>query len=40
MLRKVAKDLSGSGLKVTEDQVMGKMAELLAIAREALKTGG
>jgi hypothetical protein len=40
VLRKVAKDLSGSGLKVTEDQVMGKMAELLAVAREALKTGG
>ncbi|HEX4097197.1 MAG TPA: ATPase inhibitor subunit zeta, partial [Caulobacteraceae bacterium] len=40
VLRKVAKDLSGSGLKVSEDQVMGKMAELLAVAREELKTAG
>ena len=33
VLRKVAKDLSGSGLKITEDQVRGKMDELLAVAR-------
>lgn len=33
VLRKVAKDLSGSGLKVTEDQVRGKMDELMAVAR-------
>lgn len=39
VLRKVAKDLSGSGLKVSEDQVAGKMAELLAIAREEIRTG-
>jgi hypothetical protein len=31
--RKVARDLSGSGLKVTEDQVRGKMDELQAVAR-------
>jgi hypothetical protein len=37
VLRKVAKDLSASGLKVTEGEVMGKMDEFLAIAREQLK---
>jgi hypothetical protein len=31
--RKIAQDLSGAGLKVTEDQVRGKMDELLAVAR-------
>jgi hypothetical protein len=39
VLRKVAKDLSGSGLKVTEDQVMGKMDELLAVARGQIQAG-
>jgi hypothetical protein len=33
VLRKVAKDLSGSGLKTTEDQVRGKMDEMMAVAR-------
>ena len=40
LLRKVFKDLSGAGLKVGEGQVMGKMDELLAIAREEIKGGG
>jgi hypothetical protein len=31
--RKVARDLSGAGLKVTEDQVRGKMDEFQAVAR-------
>ena len=39
VLRKVAKDLSGSGLKTTEDQVRGKMHELLAIARGQIQEG-
>ena len=37
VLRKVAKDLSASGLKVSEGEVLGKMHELLAFAREELK---
>ena len=37
VLRKVAKDLSASGLKVTEGEVIGKMDEFLAVAREQLK---
>ncbi len=40
LLRKVFKDLSGAGLKTSEGQVEGKMAELLAIAREEIKGGG
>jgi len=40
ILRKVAQDLSGSGLKVTEDQVRGKMDELLAVARGQLQAEG
>ncbi|HUO21150.1 MAG TPA: DUF1476 domain-containing protein [Caulobacteraceae bacterium] len=39
VLRKVAKDLSASGLKVTEGEVRSKMDEFLAIAREQLKAG-
>jgi hypothetical protein len=35
--RKVARDLSGAGLKVTEDQVRGKMDELQAVARGQLQ---
>ena len=38
VLRKVAKDLSASGLKVSEGEVMGKMDEFLAIARDQMKT--
>ena len=38
VLRKVAKDLSASGLKVTEGMVRGKMDEFLAIARDELKS--
>ena len=38
VLRKVAKDLSASGLKVTEGEVRGKMDEFLAIARDQLKS--
>jgi hypothetical protein len=39
VLRKVAKDLAGSGLKTTEDQVRGKMDELLAVARGQIQNG-
>ena len=38
VLRKVAKDLSASGLKVTEGEVRARMDEFLAIAREQLKS--
>ncbi|HVY33847.1 MAG TPA: ATPase inhibitor subunit zeta [Caulobacteraceae bacterium] len=38
VLRKVAKDLSASGLKVSEGVVRGKMDEFLAIARDELKS--
>jgi hypothetical protein len=38
VLRKVAKDLSASGLKVSEGEVMAKMDEFLAIARDQLKS--
>ena len=38
VLRKVTKDLSASGLKVTEGVVRGKMDEFLAIARDELKS--
>ncbi len=38
VLRKVAKDLSASGLKVSEGVVMGKMQELMAFARDELKS--
>jgi hypothetical protein len=37
VLRKVAKDLSASGLKNTEDEVRGKMDEFLAVAREQIQ---
>lgn len=33
ILRKLAQDLVGAGLKISEDQVRGKMDELLAVAR-------
>jgi len=39
VLRKVFKDLSASGTKITEGAVRGKMDELLAMARDAVKSG-
>jgi hypothetical protein len=39
VLRKVAKDLAGSGLKTTEDQVRGKMDEFQAVARGQIQDG-
>src|ERR1700761_2755857 len=39
ILRKIAQDLSGSGLKVSEGQVRGKMDEFLAVARGQLQAG-
>lgn len=39
VLRKVAKDLSGAGLKTTEGEVRGKMDEFLAVAREQIRAG-
>ena len=39
VLRKVSKDLSAAGAKVTETAVRAKMEELLAVAREQIKAG-
>lgn len=39
VLRKVAGDLKGSGVSVSEGEVRMKMDELLAQAREQIKTG-
>jgi len=39
VLRKVWKDLSASGAKLTEGAVRAKMDELLAIARDQIKSG-
>lgn len=39
VLRRVSGDLAAAGLKVSEGQVMGKMHELLAVAREQVKAG-
>jgi hypothetical protein len=39
VLRKVAKDLAGAGLKTTEDQVRAKMDELMAVARGQIQDG-
>jgi hypothetical protein len=39
VLRKLAGDLAGSGLKVSEDQVRGKMDELQAVARRQIQDG-
>ena len=39
VLRKVSKDLSGSGLAVNEGEVRAKMDEFLAIAREQVRAG-
>ncbi len=40
VLRKVFEDLKGSGVAVTEGDVRLKMAELMAQAREQIKTEG
>ncbi len=40
VLRKVFEDLKGSGVEVRESDVRMKMDELLAQAREQIKTGG
>lgn len=40
VLRKVFEDLKGSGVEVRESEVRMKMDELLAQAREQIKTGG
>jgi hypothetical protein len=39
VVRKLARDLSGAGLKVSEDQVRGKVNELQAVARGQLQAG-
>jgi hypothetical protein len=39
VLRRVHGDLVGAGLKVTEGQVLGKMHELLAVARGQIQAG-
>jgi len=39
VFRKVFEDLKGSGVAVSEGEVRMKMAELLAFAREQLRTG-
>ena len=39
VLRKVFEDLKGSGVSVSEGEVRMKMAELLAQARESVKSG-
>lgn len=39
VLRKLTRDLTGSGLKVTEDQVRAKMDELQAVARQQIQDG-
>jgi hypothetical protein len=40
VLRKVFEDLKGAGVATTEGEVRMKMAELLAVSREHVKTGG
>ena len=40
VLRKVSQDLSGAGLSVGEGELRVKMDELLAQAREQVRTGG
>ena len=39
VLRKVFEDLKGAGVSITEGEVRMKMAELLAQAREGVKSG-
>ena len=40
VLRKVFEDLKGSGVQITEGDVRMKMDELMAVAREQIKTSG
>ena len=40
VLRKVFEDLKGAGVQASEGDVRLKMAELLAVAREQIKSGG
>jgi len=40
ILRKLAQDLVSAGLKISEDQVRGKMDELLAVARGQIQSEG
>ena len=39
VLRKIFEDLKGAGVQVSEADVRMKMAELMALAREQLKSG-
>ncbi len=39
VLRKVFEDLKGAGVQITEGDVRMKMAELMAMAREQIKSG-
>ena len=39
VFRKVAGDFKGSGLTVSEGELRSKMDELMAVAREQIKTG-
>ena len=39
VLRKVAKDLAGAGLKTSEGEVRSKMDEFLAVARDQIRNG-
>jgi hypothetical protein len=39
VLRKVAKDLAGAGLKTTDARVRSKMDEFLAVARQQINEG-
>jgi len=39
VLRKVFEDLKGAGVQITEGDVRMKMAELMALAREQIKSG-
>jgi hypothetical protein len=39
VLRKVSQDLTGAGLSVSEGEVRAKMHELLAVAREQVRSG-
>ena len=39
VLRKVVQDLSGAGIEVRESEVRAKAEELIAVARDQVKTG-
>jgi len=40
VMRRVSGDLAAAGVKISEGQVLGKMQELLAVAREEMRAGG